>query len=81
VIKAKIKIHQNSMAMGHLMIKAIQLVKKHLLRLALAVRRRWSPHSNEEAYPWKMWLGVFVKGSLQGGNYITLALIMLLSLV
>jgi hypothetical protein len=27
VIKAKMKIHQNSMAMGHLMIKAIQLVK------------------------------------------------------
>jgi hypothetical protein len=23
-----------------------------------------------------MWLGVFVKGSLQGGNYLTLALIM-----
>jgi hypothetical protein len=97
MIKAKMKIHLNSVATGHLMIKEIQLVKtrtktvimkmiklslkKHLLRLALAVRRRLSPHSDEEAYPWKMWLGVFVKGSLQEGNYLTLALIMLLSLL
>jgi hypothetical protein len=56
VIKAKMKILQNSVAMGHLMIKAIQLVKmrtrtsvmkmiklflkKLLLRLTLIVKRR-----------------------------------------
>jgi hypothetical protein len=40
-----------------------------------------SPYSDEEAYPWKMLLEVFVKVSPQGGNFLTLALIMLLSLV
>jgi hypothetical protein len=97
VIKAKMKILRNSVAMGHLMIKAVQLVKartrivimkmikkflkKLLLKLALVVRRRLRTLSDEEEYPWKMWLGVFMKGSLQGANYLTLVLIMLLSLV
>jgi hypothetical protein len=80
VIKAKMKILQNSVAMGHLMIKAIQLVKtrtrtsvmkmiklflkKLLLRLALIVKRRLRTLSKEKASLWKMWSGVFVKGSL-----------------
>jgi hypothetical protein len=97
VIKAKMKILQNSVAIGHLMIKAIQLVKartrivimrmiqkflkKLLKKLALAMRRRLRTLSDEEASVWKMWSEVFVKGSLQGANYLTLALIMLLSLV
>jgi hypothetical protein len=91
------KILLNSMAMGHLMIKAIQLVKtrtrtaimkmikyflkKRLLRLALVVKTRLRTLSKEKASLWKMWSGVFVKGSLQGGNYITFVVIMLLSLV
>jgi hypothetical protein len=93
VIKAKMKIHQNTMAMGHLMIKAIHLVKartivvikkflkKLLKKLVLTVRRRSRTLSIEEASHWKMCLEVFVEGSLQGANYLTLALVMLLSLV
>jgi hypothetical protein len=91
------KILHNSVAMGHLMIKAIQLVKtrtrttimkmiklflkKYLLRLALVMKRILRTLSEEKASLWKIWSGVFVKGSLQGGNYLTLVLIMLLSLV
>jgi hypothetical protein len=66
VNKAKMKILQNSVAMGHLMIKAIQLVKtrtrivimkmikkflkKLLKKFAFTVRRRLRSLSIKEAY-------------------------------